>query len=102
MDKQTKFTTQEEEMIIDFVKSNELIYNIEHKDYRQSEMKNRLWNELAQKIGKDGEFYAVELCSLVNNNNNKMHNWEIYWRCRQNKFCVVLAILTDWIGLAYK
>lgn len=52
--KQT-FSAEDEEKLIEFVKSNDLIYNIQHQDYRNSTKKQRLWTEFAQTIGKDGE-----------------------------------------------
>lgn len=57
-DKKTKvkFTAEDEETLIDFVKSNEILYNAHHKKYRDSEAKNRLWLQLAQKIDKDGMY----------------------------------------------
>lgn len=50
-----KFTEEEEERIIDFVKSNEVLYNAKHKNFRDSEQKNRLWLRLATELNKDGE-----------------------------------------------
>ena len=51
-----KFTEEDEETLIDFVKSNEVFYNVHHKHYRNTEAKSRLWLKLAQKINKDGTF----------------------------------------------
>lgn len=67
MAKQIKFTSEDEERIIEFVKSNELIYNVQHKNYRDSEMKNRLWTEFAQKIGKDGNLRSNYHCIQLKN-----------------------------------
>lgn len=52
-----KFTAQDEETLIDFVKSNEILYNAHHKNYRDTEAKNRLWLKLAQSINKDGMYF---------------------------------------------
>lgn len=58
MAKQTKFTLEDEEKIIDFVKQNEFIYDTRNPNYRNSDMKNRMWTEFAKGIKKDGEFYV--------------------------------------------
>lgn len=53
-----KFTIEEEELLINFVKKNELIYNVQHKLYRSSELKNRLWNIFALSINKTGNIFV--------------------------------------------
>lgn len=56
MSKKIKFTLEEEEKIIDYVKSNEILYNVRHKSFRDSEAKNRLWLHLANEMNIDGEY----------------------------------------------
>lgn len=48
MGKKTKFSFEEEEKIINFVKHHEILYNVRNKSFRDSEAKNRLWLELAE------------------------------------------------------
>lgn len=57
MSRKVKFSKEEEKKIIDFVKSNEFMYNLKHKKFRDSEAKNRLWLKLAGSMGKDGKFF---------------------------------------------
>lgn len=60
----TAFDLQDEEKLIEFVKSNELIYNVQHPMYRNSSMKQRLWNEFASSIEKDGEFIIIHTLDI--------------------------------------
>lgn len=55
MSKRVKFSYEEEERIIDFVETNEILFNVCHKNFRDSEAKNRLWLRLAAELDKDGE-----------------------------------------------
>ncbi|XP_039961007.1 uncharacterized protein LOC120775079 [Bactrocera tryoni] len=45
-----KFTTEDEEKIIDFVRNHEILYNKRHKEFRDSEKKQRLWFEIAEQL----------------------------------------------------
>ncbi|XP_014091883.2 uncharacterized protein [Bactrocera oleae] len=45
-----KFTTEDEEKIIDFVRNHEILYNKRHKEFRDSEKKQRLWLEIAEQL----------------------------------------------------
>lgn len=66
-----KFSDDEEEKIIDFVKSNEVLFNVKHGKFRDAEAKNRLWLTLANELNKDGMylyvycFYIVEFISML-------------------------------------
>lgn len=52
--KKTKFTDAEEEKIIDFVKTHEILFNAKLVNFRDTEAKNRLWLALAKELNKDG------------------------------------------------
>lgn len=54
--KKIKFSFEEEELLIDFVKSHEVLYNVKHKAFRDTEAKNRLWMKFAEQLDKDGEY----------------------------------------------
>lgn len=54
MSKRAKFTTEDEEKIIHFVKSHEIIYNVKDQKFRDTESKNRLWLQLAKDLNLDG------------------------------------------------
>lgn len=49
-----KFTSSDEEKLIDFVKSHEILYDVKHKDFRNTEKKNRLWLKLANDLNMNG------------------------------------------------
>lgn len=59
MSKKVKFTNEEEERIIDFVKSNKILYNAKHPKFRDSEAKNRLWLKSANELEKEGIFSTI-------------------------------------------
>lgn len=59
MGKKLKFTLEEEEKIVDFVKNNEVLFNVRHKAFRDAELKNRLWLELANELHVDSEFSLI-------------------------------------------
>lgn len=55
MGKKNKFTLEEEEKVIEFVKCNDMLFDVRNKKIRDSEAKNRLWLELANEMNKDGK-----------------------------------------------
>lgn len=57
--KKVKFTDEEEERIIDFVKTNEVLFNVKHAKFRDSEAKNRLWLSLAKELNKEYVFICI-------------------------------------------
>lgn len=46
--KHTEWTSEQDEILIDFVKSHECLYNVQCKDYRKTQLKQNLWKEIAQ------------------------------------------------------
>lgn len=57
-------TSADEEVIIDFVKSHEILYNVRHEQFRDSEAKNRLWMNLAAQMDKDCK--CLNIISMFN------------------------------------
>lgn len=55
MGKKNKFTLEEEEKVIEFVKCNDMLFDVRNKKFCDSEAKNRLWLELANEMNKDGK-----------------------------------------------
>lgn len=49
MNKKIAFSLCDEERIIDFVKNHEILFNVRHPKFRDSEGKNRLWLQLAER-----------------------------------------------------
>ncbi|XP_011177194.1 uncharacterized protein LOC105208837 [Zeugodacus cucurbitae] len=45
-----KFTAEDEEKIIDFVRNHEILYNKRHKEFRDVEKKQCLWLEIAEQL----------------------------------------------------
>lgn len=39
---------EQDEILIDFVRGNECLYNIQSKEYRNSQAKQRFWYEIAE------------------------------------------------------
>lgn len=52
--KKLDFTQDEESQIIDFVKQNPLLYDPRNADYKNKIMRDKLWNDLAEKMEKTG------------------------------------------------
>lgn len=59
MSNKVKFSYEEEEKIIDFVKNYEILFNVRHQNFRDSEKKNRLWLKLAGEMDKDSEYILL-------------------------------------------
>lgn len=50
-----KFTAEDEEKIIDFVRKHEILYNKRHKEFRDSGRKQSLWLQIAEQLDIKGE-----------------------------------------------
>lgn len=61
---QLRFTAEEDEQIIDLVRSNECLFNVAHKQYKNNDYKHRLWNALAAKQNRDGES-ILHICNFI-------------------------------------
>ncbi|KAF5302420.1 hypothetical protein FQR65_LT08508 [Abscondita terminalis] len=46
--KHTEWTSEQDEILIDFVRNHESLYNVQSKDYRKTQLKQSLWKEIAQ------------------------------------------------------
>ena len=68
-EKTTEWSNEDDEMLIDFVKVHECLYNVQLKDYRKTQMKQNLWNEIGKIINKTGSiaillFNFSVVCSI--------------------------------------
>ncbi|GFW34703.1 uncharacterized protein TNCV_953311 [Trichonephila clavipes] len=45
---------EEDEILIDFVRNHELLYNIRHPDYRKAQAKQHLWESIGTTLEKSG------------------------------------------------
>ena len=50
------WTSEEEEVLIDFVKNHEILYNVKLKEYRQLTAKHILWKEIGDLLNKPGMY----------------------------------------------
>lgn len=48
------FREEEKEILIDFVRANPALYNLNHRRYKDTELKNRLWEAIGKKLNKTG------------------------------------------------
>lgn len=57
------FTQEQEEQLIDFVKTNPVMYNPRDANYKNKMYRDRLWAEFGEKIDKSGNLeYYIILC----------------------------------------
>lgn len=52
--KKLEFSLEEEGQIIDFVKQNPSIYNPKDSEYKDRAKRDKLWNDLGEKLSKPG------------------------------------------------
>lgn len=52
-----EFTSDQEERLIDFVKSNPPLYNPRDSLYKNKSYRDRLWDDIGQKLEKSGKHY---------------------------------------------
>lgn len=50
------WSSEDDEILIDFVRVHEILYNVKHKDYRQTQMKQKLWCEVGEILNKTGMY----------------------------------------------
>ncbi|XP_053621174.1 uncharacterized protein LOC128681372 [Plodia interpunctella] len=46
------WTSDEDEILIKFVRGHDILYNVRHKNYRQTNAKRKLWREVGKTINK--------------------------------------------------
>lgn len=54
MSKAQKLSVEEEEKLIEFVKTHDILFNAKNKKFRDSEAKNRLWLQCAAEMELPG------------------------------------------------
>lgn len=54
------FTEDEKETLIEFVRQHEPIYKFRHPKYKDTELKNRLWEEIGRKLNRSGKQKAAK------------------------------------------
>lgn len=64
--KHTEWTSEQDEILIDFVRSHEILYNVQCKDYRKTQLKQSLWKEIAQILEITGNTIIQLLITIKN------------------------------------
>lgn len=62
-DSQPRFTSEQDEQIIDLVRNNDCFHKVSDKQFKNNDHKHRLWSELAAKQNRDGES-SLESCFI--------------------------------------
>lgn len=57
----SKFSAVEDEKLIDLVEKNEILYNVSHANFKNSQMRNDTWNQVGLEISKTGEYSIFNL-----------------------------------------
>lgn len=53
------WTVEEEEILIDLVKINEVLYNAKLKEYRNTELKASIWTGIGEQLKKSGKVKKI-------------------------------------------
>lgn len=64
---ESRFTPVEDEKLIEMVRGYPLLYNLSDRKYKDSTIKENIWKEISNAIGKNGKLYKYQ-CDNVNNN----------------------------------
>lgn len=74
MNKKNRMSLADEEKIIDFVKNNEVLFNVRHPKFRDTEGKNRLWIKLADKLNVEGMYISFFFSLII-----VKHSWRLFF-----------------------
>lgn len=55
------FNENEKEILIDFVRNNPPLYSQPHARFKDTELKNRLWEEIGKSLNKTGKHLEMYL-----------------------------------------
>lgn len=50
-----RFTIAEDEMLIELVKTNPLVYHVTSKTYANIQNRNQIWKEIAKQLNRSGK-----------------------------------------------
>jgi hypothetical protein len=59
MAQQSNWSSEQDEIVIDFVRNHEALYNVKSADYRNMQLKQKLWHEVGTILNKTGENYLL-------------------------------------------
>jgi hypothetical protein len=59
MAQQNNWSSEQDEIVIDFVRNHEALYNVKSADYRKMQLKQKLWYEVGTILHKTGENYLL-------------------------------------------
>lgn len=52
----TKFSTSDDDKLIELVRNHELIYNLSDENYKNFQMRKHVWEIIARELGRTGKF----------------------------------------------
>ncbi|CAH2102445.1 unnamed protein product [Euphydryas editha] len=64
MSSRSKWSSEEDEILIDFVRNHEAIYNIKSKEYRKTQLKQNWWREIGEILNKTDSDCSKRWCYL--------------------------------------
>jgi hypothetical protein len=59
MAQQNNWSSEQDEIVIDFVRNHEAFYNVKSADYRKMQLKQKLWYEVGAILHKTGKNYLL-------------------------------------------
>jgi hypothetical protein len=59
MTQQNNWSSEQDEIVIDFVRNHEALYNVKSADYRKMQLKQKLWYEVGAILHKTGKNYLL-------------------------------------------
>lgn len=55
MSQPINWSSEQDEILIDFVRSHESLYNVKSTDYRKTQLKQKLWHEIGAILHRTGK-----------------------------------------------
>lgn len=50
-----RFSSEDDEILISEIRKYQALYDLEHADYKDCNMKERIWTEISKIVGKSGK-----------------------------------------------
>lgn len=70
MSGEKEFNKVEKEILIDFVRMNPRLYNLQHLRYKDKELKKRLWEQVGKRLNKSGKYIYKQFTHNLNFKSN--------------------------------
>lgn len=59
------FSLEDEERLIEYVKSNHALYNPKDSNYKNKTYRDRLWDKFGQQINRNGIYFNFIICNKI-------------------------------------